>query len=176
MLENKKFYRWYAVSVLLIGGLIFAISLLTAMQGPSPAIRESERVLYFDRKILPDHVFYPVVVAVDRLELELTPREQQAAMRMAYAQKRLAASWSLFTAGKNDLAFATLNKAHAYLLAANTQVAAGEATAGDQTENISAVNQEFMDEYKTLKAYMTDSQQARAEVMIAELKTVGEHL
>ena len=175
MLKYKKNYRWFATLTLLFGLVVFGISLVSAMAGGRMQVGATERSLYFDRKILPDHVLYPVLVAVDRLELEFSTPEEKMVLRMDYATKRLEAAKALFYQDKNELALITLGKAHQYLLQANDDVW----RMGDKGKYLTFIvelNKQFRQEYQDLKIFMNDSQQARAETMREELKAVGDRL
>jgi hypothetical protein len=46
------------------------------MSATKLSMHEEGRVIYFNRKILPDHLFYPIVVAIDRLELEFSDPQE----------------------------------------------------------------------------------------------------
>ncbi|MBQ6154719.1 hypothetical protein IJJ27_02190 [bacterium] len=173
MLEKRKNYIWYCVIVLTFGFLVFVISLVSAMSGGRVGGRTApERQLYFGNQILPDHVFYPVLVAVDRLELEFSEPREQLEMRMKLADKRLEAAKGLFAKGKQELAFVTLGKGHQYLLRAND-----DALQYDKTDSlvvmVDRMNRRFASEYEYLKASMNDGQQAMTEKMIEELHVAG---
>ena len=176
MLENPKVYRFYAVATLAFGLFVFLVSLIAAMSGERLHLRTGEeRTLYFDRKVLPDHVFYPVLVAVDRLELEFSDPQEQLELRMDLAGKRLEAAKALYAQDKSELAFVTLGKAHQYLLRANDDVFS-LGNAHDYMTYLLNMDRRFASEYEYLKTSMTDSQKARVEEMIQDLRGRGEKL
>lgn len=166
--NHKKAYLWFALSMSILGVLFFAISLAATMSDNKITVHERERKLYFDRKILPDHLFYPVLMAIDRLELELSSTEEQTLLRMDYAGKRLEAAKALFGQSKNELAFVTLGKAHQYLLQANNAVI-------DQNQEarygvfVKKLNQQFIADYRQLEIYLDEAQKSTVDGMIEEL-------
>ncbi len=172
MLENRKTFVWFAIVMIVFGLFVFLISLIATMSASKIAMHERERTLYFDRKILPDHVFYPLIVVVDRLELKMSEPEERIVLEMDYAGKRLEAAKALFKQEKNDLAFVTLNKAHQYLLKANEDVFNLERQ-GKYLNFTVGLNKKFQQEYEKLKENMDDAQKARTQVMIEELQAVG---
>lgn len=168
--DNKKAYGWFAGVMAFLGVSLFVISLVSAIASGKMDSHMRERTIYFDRKILPDHLFYPVLVTFDRLELELADKQTQTLLKMDYAGKRLSAAKALFVQGKKDLAFVTLGKAHQYLLRANNDMR----TEGQEKQFkylVNELNQEFVGEYDKTKQYMTDAQKAvvdgwRGEILI----------
>ncbi|MDO5561630.1 MAG: DUF5667 domain-containing protein [bacterium] len=167
--NHKKAYLWFAMGMSFLGLMFFTVSLVATMSDNKMAIHERERKLYFDRKILPDHLFYPVLMAIDRLELEMSNSEEQTLLRMDYAGKRLEAAKALFEQDKNELAFITLGKAHQYLLQANNDILeqSQEARYGVFVKKL---NQQFILDYQELAPYLSDAQKATVDGMIQELE------
>ena len=171
MLENRRAYTWYVVINLLFGVGIFLVSLFYALTGI--AANGEGRHLYFGREILPDHVFYPVMAAVDRFELLAATPEEQFRLRQQLAIKRLLAAEQLYLQGQNELAFATLGKAHQYLLQANQD---WEHLSHPEKMYLDLVrlNNKFINKYSHLHRYMSDSQWASVTQMAQAIKYVQE--
>ncbi len=74
----------------------------------------SEKTLYFD-EILPDHVLYPALMIVDRVQLETAPPNERIFMQVEYAHRRLEYAEQLLETNKQDLAVTTITKAEKYL-------------------------------------------------------------
>ena len=167
--NHKKAYGWFALLMILLGLTIFVFSLVAAMSSSKITLHEQGKSLYFNRKILPDHVFYPFLMIVNRLELETSNEVEKIILRAEYAQKRLDSTKGLLEKEKKDLAYVTLGKAHQYLLRANQD----SLISNESTENLAFIrdlNQKFMQEYESLKSSFDDAQQSRLQVMIEELK------
>lgn len=170
MLENKRNYFWYVVVNLVFGGMVFVISLLSALTGTRA--QTGERTLYFDHEMMPDHIFYPLVAVYDQVHLQLSSPVEQILIREELAKRRLGAASELFREGKNELAFVTLGKAHQYLLRVNNDVE-HLTEARTMVGEVSALDGEFTREYARLRHYMSDSQQASVTRMSDELATAG---
>lgn len=171
MLENRKTFRWFAIITIFLGVLVFLISLLATMSIGRNEISAKNKVVYFDQKILPDHLLYPLLVAIDRLELKMADKEEAAGLEMDYAKKRMQAAKALFYQEKGELAFVTLGKAHQYLLNANTSINK-MADNQSQIKKWREIQKQFKSDYNDLRIFMSDSQKARLEVMQGELIAV----
>jgi hypothetical protein len=99
------------------GSGILLISLfMSASQVSSSGQNSSDdHQLYFNRTILPDHMLYPALMVVDRIQLEAASDYERVFKDIEYAHRRLEYSEELLTLGKPDLALTTLTKAEKYL-------------------------------------------------------------
>jgi hypothetical protein len=168
MLKNKRIYRWFVVLTVFFGWGVFLASLATSISTAKVQAMDHGSKLYFDREILPDNLLYPILAAVDRLELELASGEDQIVLRLDFANKRLGAAEALLARGKAELALVTLEKAHQYLLRANEQVRAMQDR--EQFEDfVAAMDQQFVEEYEAWKFRVSDSQRAKLDIMIVEM-------
>lgn len=120
--DHKKAYWWFVLIMTIFGVAFFALSMISTVSSGTTGLAARERQVYFDRKILPDHLFYPVLMIMDKIKLDAADPETKVLLKVDYAEKRLAAAKTLFVQGKNDLAFVTTGKAHQYLLQANREV------------------------------------------------------
>lgn len=155
--DHKKAY-WLFVLIMTTMGVVFLVlSMFSSVSNGVTGLAARERRIYFDRKILPDHLFYPVLMILDKIKLDAADKETQTLLKIDYAEKRLVAAKTLFVQGKNDLAFVTAGKAHQYLLQANREAVAGE-EGKKYTGLIKEMNQNFAFEYENLKQYLTDGQ------------------
>lgn len=101
---------------LLFGGSILFISLFSATQVSSTGGQAaSESKLYFSQEILPDHSLYKVLMAVDRIQLETAPTQEQVYMRLEYSDRRLEYAKALLEKDNKPLAGVTLLKSQNYL-------------------------------------------------------------
>jgi hypothetical protein len=104
--------------------LILFISLQSANQ--SRMINNTNLVagkFYVAREVLPDHSFYPLLMATDRLRLELADSEKRIYLMVAYGNRRLYYTHELLNKGNQGLAFTTLSKSSKYLNEALEQTA-----------------------------------------------------
>ncbi len=72
----------------------------------------------FEDEMLPDHVLYPLLMARDKVTLELATPEQRIEFRLEYAKRRMQYAFSLIRKNKYELALTTATKAQKYVLAA----------------------------------------------------------
>ncbi len=75
----------------------------------------ADRLLYFDKAMLPDHVLYPLYMAADRVRLDVAPQDQRVVLEIEYANNRLLAGEELLDLKKEALAVSTFTKAEKYL-------------------------------------------------------------
>ena len=105
---------------ILVGIGIFGITLLVAAQVSShgQGDLQSQRRLYFDDEIKPDHLLYPLVAGADRLKLALASQDEKVVLQIAYAERRFEHARQLLEAGQEELAVATFTKSQQYLFLA----------------------------------------------------------
>ncbi len=157
--DNRKAYWWFVLIMTTMGTVFFVLSMFSSVSSGVTGLAARERQIYFDRKILPDHLFYPVLMILDKIKLDAADTETKILLKTDYAEKRLAAAKNLFVQGKNDLAFVTAGKAHQYLLQANHEILS-EVEGKKYTGLIKEMNYSFAVEYENLKQYLTDGQKA----------------
>lgn len=167
--DNRKAYWWFVIIMTIMGGTFFILSLVSTVSDGVTGLAARERQIYFDRKILPDHLFYPVLMIFDKIKLDAADPETKVLLKTDYAEKRLIAAKTLFVQGKNDLAFVTTGKAHQYLLQANWETTTLE-KGKKYTSLIEEMNQEFILEYENLKQYLTDGQKATIDDWMRQLQ------
>lgn len=114
----KHFKVLVSVSALLFGASLVGISLVSASQVQSRGLDVTQKELYFEDTVLPDHALYPALMVKDRVMLELAQPTNRIEMRVQYAQERMHAAELLYEKGKPDLALSTATKAQKYLLTA----------------------------------------------------------
>lgn len=144
---------------LAFGGVILFTSLAMAPAASSNgAHTSSERSLYFG-SILPDHVFYPVVMAVDRLQLETASPSERIFMEVEYAHRRLGYAEELLKDKKEDLAVSTITKAEKYLY--NSLEEAKEFQSSDSIrQRIGRAIEYHSKELRELSPQLTDANRA----------------
>jgi hypothetical protein len=102
------------IALVFASGILF-ISLSNATTAFSTGGNSfSEKTLSFGN-ILPNHVLYPVLMAVDRVQLEAAPPNERIFKQVEYAHRRLDYAEQLLNMGKEDLAVTTITKAEKYL-------------------------------------------------------------
>lgn len=96
---------------------VILTSLFTASSSFSSTgnFASSEKTLYFGEEILPDHIFYPVTMVLDRVQLETTDQNQRVFLQVEYSHRRLGYALELLEKGDQDLAITTVTKAEQYL-------------------------------------------------------------
>jgi len=106
---------------LLFGFLVFGVSLIMTSQvnlnlGNSSKV--SERKFYVGEKILPDHVFYPLLMVADKIILKISFGDRKVYVKIRLAEDRLYSAKMLIEKGQEDLALSTLTKSQKYLITA----------------------------------------------------------
>lgn len=96
------------VSLMTVGGVLAGDGSMTEMR-------------FYSGEVLPDHVAYPAIMAMDRFYLETASPVERIYMQIEYANRRLYYSKALLEREERknpDLALTTLTKAEKYVLAA----------------------------------------------------------
>jgi hypothetical protein len=111
--------------VLSLSALVFGLGILglslttaTAAESATTSMQASSRQLYWDGQVLPDHVAYPVLMALDRAKLEAASPSERIFIQVEFANRRLEYSQELLDKENTSLAITTLTKAYKYLIRA----------------------------------------------------------
>jgi hypothetical protein len=117
-----KRLRFLLSSLALFVGLTIAgISFSAATSGEAYSENDhsaSSKKLYLNQKLLPDHLFYPVVAATDRTRLELATPIDRIYLQVQYGQRRFLYTKELLEKGHRSLALSTLTKSQKYFIIA----------------------------------------------------------
>lgn len=148
---------FFSLLALIFAFGVLGISLMDAHSVSSSGIRSaSDRSLYFDKAMLPDHIMYPLFMAMDRVRLELAPRDERVFLEIEYANTRLLSGEELLDSKKESLAVSTFTKAEKYLSDATQDFQAQHGTDTMKRLLIKAINYHSK-RLKALSAQMTDS-------------------
>ncbi|MBU0978417.1 MAG: hypothetical protein ABIJ03_03635 [Patescibacteria group bacterium] len=135
---------------LTVGVGIVATSLLMAQDVNSGSDQTtSHKQLYFNSRILPDHTFYPVLMAVDRVKLLAQPKIKKPALLAEYGRHRWEMAHQLWEKNQPELALSTLLKSHHYLMQAVDQVI--ETNQVSQVSDLQFELESFADECSLLQ-------------------------
>jgi hypothetical protein len=96
-------------------GILLVSLFMSASQVSSSGQNTDDHQLYFNRTILPDHMLYPALMVVDRIQLETASDYERIFKDIEYAHRRLEYAEELLALNKQDLALTTLTKAEKYL-------------------------------------------------------------
>lgn len=145
-----------SVSALCFGTLVLSISLIsTNLALSSEGALATDRRLYFNEAILPDHLFYPAVAGVDKLLLTLVPEAEKTRLQLAYSQIRLDYAWGLLHKGEQEMAASALGKSQKYI----NSVAQAVITQPEQYDD------EFISEVRQVLAFnLKQSQEVIAQL------------
>jgi len=153
---------FFACSVLLI-------SLFTATLASSSGSHVlTSKKLYFGKDILPDNIMYPVLMAVDRVELETAPSSEQIYIQIEYANRRLNYAQQLVDQQKEALAVSTITKAENYLADAAAKVAGDKETTQTVKEDLSRAIQYHIDELRKINPKLTDANRVSIDKLIEQ--------
>ena len=116
---HMRYTRIVGSSAALFFGVgIVLMSLISAAQVQSKGLEASQKEMYFEAEMLPDHVLYPVFMTKDRVQLEFAQPKERIQLRLQYAERRMVSAQALVQKGKYDVALSTATKAQKYLLTA----------------------------------------------------------
>jgi len=140
-------------------------------QGKS--LQLAEKKMYLKKEVLPDHVFYPVLMVFDKAKLSLAAEDQKSQINISYGWQRLDATKQLLKKGYQSLSFSTLTKACKY-----QNLGLMEATDLSPSEKEKAFFQaeKFREEVASLKDSFTDVQQGELETLLQEQKLFAQNL
>ncbi len=105
---------FFSVSALGLGAIILLASLATP-QKVSSDVYGAQRQLYLGEEVLPDHVLYPALMAMDRMYLDQAEGVEKLHVQIQYAFRRLDHAEKLVRDEQYGLANTTLTKAQKYL-------------------------------------------------------------
>jgi hypothetical protein len=115
----KKRKIFLAGVAIIFGVFIFISSLFSySQEGDADINRASSRKLYFDGRILPDHILYPVLMITDKSLLTISSGEAEIFLRIRLAQDRMITSQRLLEKGEEAMSLSTLTKSQKYLILA----------------------------------------------------------
>ncbi len=151
---------------LLFGVGIVWLSLTASVQiSAADNTSASERTLYFHKKVLPDHVFYPVLMTIDRARLESASPTQRVYREVEYANRRLYYAQELLRQEKVNLAHTTLTKAGKYLLEAGTDA---------EKKDVSPAVREFL--VRALQSHLQQTELLKADFPDSDRPVIDEIL
>ncbi len=113
-----KLKLWLPLFSLFLVFLIFSTSLIMASQDNGRK-RVSEKCFYFNRKILPNHIFYSVLMLGDKIILDTAHNQRKIEVRVRLSKDRLKSAKLLLEQGEEDLALSTFTKSEKYLILAS---------------------------------------------------------
>ncbi len=173
-----KHLRLALSSAALVGGsLILAISLSQSSQpafSSSGSFDATQRRLYFD-DILPDHVAYPVLMALDRVKLESASPIEEVHLQVEFGQRRLDYARALLEKGNQPLALATLTKSIKYLGLAGTSAIDQNMPASVRSFVSQAISF-HLKEVAELQLQFSDSDRAVIDRLVEQVQAVQLHL
>jgi hypothetical protein len=111
----------FSIIGLFAASAVLAVSLMSSVPSVYSAgdkFKANDKQFYLDGEILPDHTLYPIVMAADKVKLELARPQDKIHVYTTYANLRLSASEQLLEKDNPQLALTTLSKSQKYLLKA----------------------------------------------------------
>jgi hypothetical protein len=120
----KRSQAWLSLIALFFGVFVVAISITTSVPAAYPSLKleASNRQFYLNNTILPDHVVYPLLMVVDKVQLKITPFPERLWLQAEYGWRRLDYAHQLLEKEKYDLALTALTKSQKYFLNATQEV------------------------------------------------------
>lgn len=111
----KKVNYFLILLALVFASLVLFVSLQSANKKLVDDSNMMSSKFYVAKEILPDHSLYPLLMAVDRVRLEMADSQRKTSLLVAYGNRRLYYSRKLLEKGNTALAFTTLGKAMKYM-------------------------------------------------------------
>jgi len=132
-MEKKRFI--IPILSILFGILIFTLSLISySNKQYVESERLSSKKLYFGEKLLPNHIFYPFLMVVDKALISISTGESRVFLRIRMAQDRMISAKKLLEKDEEYLALSTLTKSQKYLILASNELFSQE-DFSDETAN-----------------------------------------
>jgi hypothetical protein len=152
---------------LVLGVLILAISFSTANSGlaSSGTVETSNKQFYMGETVLPDHVAYPVLMAMDRVKLELDTPSERIYTQVEYSQRRFEYTQALLEKDNLPLAISTLTKSQKYLFQAAEETLVSDAASTMAPYVIKALNY-YRDQLEHLKPSFSDADRPTIDQLI----------
>jgi len=123
ILSPKRLRLVYSSLAIMFGIIVLSISLISASQAVSyEGLLATQKKLYFNEALLPDHLLYPFVAAVDRLLLIPASGNREIELQLVYGEIRLDYAWGLLEKEEKELALVTLTKSQKYVHLAGEQL------------------------------------------------------
>jgi len=159
---------------LLTGGAILFVSLAagnSTVLSSTGDYHETSRKQFYLGQILPDHVAYPVLMAIDRVKLDTAAPEDRIYLELDYAQHRFTAANALLDEHKSDLALTTFTKAQKYLLEACVEAQEDTIPQSIKLDTIKAVDF-YNHSIEDIRSQFDDQQQSVLDHQTQELKVL----
>lgn len=163
-------------------GLLFGFSVLAVSLSAGNSIalssapsETSKKQFYVNQTILPDHVAYPVLMAVDRVKLELDTDQERIYTQVEYAHRRFEYAHALMEKENFSLALTTITKAEKYLIQAAHDALRLEN--GHPQQQYVVKNLAFYDQrLEEIKHFFTDSDRVVIDELQLEIQALKHQL
>jgi len=163
---------------LFLGTLVLAVSLLKSV----PVVHSSQGEpgspsFYVNGEVLPDHIFYPILMVRDRLRLEAAEPTERLYLQTEYANRRLRAGLDLLAKDNQLLALTTITKAQKYLLRSSEEAMDSQPPVGQAVLSHVVRTIEFHSAaVASVKDQFSDQDRAVLDKLQAELEVVAQRL
>lgn len=167
----------FSSCALLAGSGILFVSLAAGNSQvfSSTDIPTSNKQFYLSQNILPDHVAYPVLMAVDRLKLETAGSSERIYLQVDYAQRRFESTKELVDRHNSSLALTTLTKSQKYLLNAAIEALEPEVSHSLKVYVVKSLNY-YEKAIGELRASFTDSEREVIDQLLEEIRLLRDQL
>lgn len=139
------------------------------------SVSATQKRLYFDKEVLPDHVFYPVLMAIDKSRLEAAQPVERIYLQIEYANRRLYYTQELLEQEKSALAHTTLTKAEKYMLQAGRDLLETSVPPETKEFGLRALQIHYR-ETARLKSQFSDADRAVLDQILSEQAQLIEQL
>lgn len=166
-----------SISAFSFGLLIVLVSLMSIEAVSAGENNTSSKKLYMGQ-VLPDHIAYPLLMAMDRFYLETSDDKERIYKQIEYANRRLFYTQELLAqkdTEKLPLALSTLTKAEKYLIKASLESMEIEPDEGIQTAIFRSLQYHYS-QLEELTDEFTDSQRSILDQLKTEEKSLIEQL
>lgn len=112
---RTKWRVFLSLGALGFASTVLGVSLFSTHMASAGFTGNVRQELSFDEDIIPGHVLYPIVMTIDRVQLEIAPPSEKLFLEVEYADRRLAYAKLLLEQDRSDIALTTVTKAEKYL-------------------------------------------------------------
>lgn len=164
----KKLAFPLSIVALIFGLMMFSTSLIMASQdNMALQKRSSEKKLYVGR-ILPDHIFYPILMVMDRAVLSLSFGESSIHNKLTLSRDRLKSAQLLLDKHEEELALSTITKAQKYVLSAAHEVIENKNTSAEARDAVKKALSVTKDNLPKLKEKFLEQDTSAIDKLVAE--------
>jgi len=134
-------------------------------------MKASQRRFYIAKDILPDHLAYPLLMVVDKAQLNATSFPEKVWLQTEYGWRRLEYARRLSEQGKSAMAVTTIIKSQKYLLNATEETLNNETDEEFRIKMLQHLTA-YSHEVEVLAARFDNAEKAQIDRLLSECEAL----